>query len=180
VAADPRLWKHCGQALVFENYAHLKAKINEPDLPVTADTVLVLRSAGPLGGPGFPEWGMLPIPDKLLRAGVRDMVRISDARMSGTSYGTCVLHISPESHVGGPLALVQDGDWIELDVEGRQLNLLIDQDQLSQRRKLWQAPDERWSRGYQALFGKHVSQAHEGCDFDFLIGRSPGEEPSIY
>lgn len=180
LAADPRLWKHRGQALVFDNYAHLKAKINEPDLPVTAETVLVLRSAGPLGGPGFPEWGMLPIPDKLLKAGVRDMVRISDARMSGTSYGTCVLHVSPESHVGGPLALVQDGDWIELDVEERRLNLLIGEDQFTQRLKQWQAPTAEWSRGYQALFGKHVSQAHEGCDFDFLIGRSPGAEPSIY
>ncbi|MFN9916901.1 MAG: dihydroxy-acid dehydratase, partial [Pirellulaceae bacterium] len=126
MAADSRLRKHRGRAIVFDNYAHLKKRIHDPDLPVTADSVLVLRSAGPLGAPGFPEWGMLPIPEKLLKAGVRDMVRISDARMSGTSYGTCVLHVSPESHLGGPLALVRDGDEIALDVEARRLDLCLD------------------------------------------------------
>ncbi|MDX2008475.1 MAG: L-arabinonate dehydratase [Meiothermus sp.] len=180
VAAEPRLLKHRGKAIVFENYAELKARVHDPDLAVTPDSVLVLKSAGPLGAPGFPEWGMLPIPEKLLKAGVRDMVRISDARMSGTSYGTCVLHVSPESHLGGPLALVREGDEIELDVEGRRLNLLVSDEELSQRRQVWQAPEPGWNRGYQALFAKHVTQAHQGCDFDFLVGRSPGVEPPIF
>jgi dihydroxy-acid dehydratase len=180
VAAEPRLLKHRGRAIVFENYAELKSQINQPDLPVTADSVIVLKSAGPLGAPGFPEWGMLPIPDKLLRAGVRDMVRISDARMSGTSYGTCVLHVSPESHVGGPLALVRNDDEIELDVAARRLELLVSASELQQRRAQWRAPEPSSTRGYAALFAKHVTQAHEGCDFDFLQGRSPGSEPAIF
>ncbi len=180
VAAEPRLLKHRGKAIVFENYAELKARVHHPDLAVTPDSVIVLKSAGPLGAPGFPEWGMLPIPEKLLKAGVRDMVRISDARMSGTSYGTCVLHVSPESHVGGPLALVREGDEIELDVEGRKLNLLISDEEMATRRQAWKAPEFAWKRGYQALFAKHVTQAHEGCDFDFLTGRSPGIEPPIF
>ncbi|MBX3423373.1 MAG: dihydroxy-acid dehydratase [Pirellulaceae bacterium] len=180
IAADSRLLKHRGPALVFDNYAQMKERINQPDLPVTADTVLVLRSAGPLGAPGFPEWGMLPIPDKLLRAGVRDMLRISDARMSGTSYGTCVLHVSPESHLGGPLAAVRDGDLIELDVDRRQLNLLVDESELAARLGRWQAPVAAAKRGYQWLFARHVTQADEGCDFDFLSGRSPGQEPDIF
>lgn len=180
VAADSRLLKHRGRALVFDNYSELKSRINAPDLPVTADSVLVLRSAGPLGAPGFPEWGMLPIPEKLLKAGVRDMVRISDARMSGTSYGTCVLHISPESHLGGPLALVQDDDEIELDVEKRSLHLHVDPSELERRRLAWKAPEQQWKRGYQHLFAKHVTQAHEGCDFDFLVGRNPAAEPPIF
>jgi dihydroxy-acid dehydratase len=180
VAADPRLLKHRGRAIVFENYAELKAKIHSPDLPVTADSIVVLKSAGPLGAPGFPEWGMLPIPEKLLKAGVRDMIRISDARMSGTSYGTCVLHVSPESHVGGPLALVRNGDEIELDVEGRRLDLLIDEAEFAKRRSEWKAPTFAWQRGYHALFAKHVTQAHEGCDFDFLQGKSPDVEPAIF
>ncbi|MEL7335964.1 MAG: dihydroxy-acid dehydratase, partial [Planctomycetota bacterium] len=137
IAADPRLLKHRGPAIVFDDYADMKQRINDPDLPVTADSVLILRSAGPLGAPGFPEWGMLPIPDRLLQQGVRDMVRISDARMSGTSYGTCVLHVSPESWVGGPLALVRDGDEIELDVDARRIHLHVDDEQLQQRRKHW-------------------------------------------
>ncbi len=180
VAADPRLLKHRGPALVFDDYAQLKSSIDDPDLPVTADTVVVLRSAGPLGAPGFPEWGMLPIPQKLLKEGVRDMLRISDARMSGTSYGTCILHVSPESHVGGPLALVQTGDEIELDVEQRTLAWHVEDDEIARRRAKWQAPDFGWDRGYHSLFAKHVTQAHEGCDFDFLEGRTPDVEPDIF
>jgi dihydroxy-acid dehydratase len=180
VAADTRLLRHRGPAVVFDNYPDLKARINAPELEVTADSVLVLRSAGPLGAPGFPEWGMLPIPEKLLRAGIRDMVRISDARMSGTSYGTCVLHVSPESHLGGPLALVQTGDEIELDVEARRIHLHVAEDELAARKAKWQAPVQGAQRGYQHLFAKHVTQAHEGCDFDFLTGRSPGSEPNIF
>jgi dihydroxy-acid dehydratase len=180
VAADPRLLNHRGKAIVFQNYAELKARINAPDLPVTADSVIVLQSAGPLGAPGFPEWGMLPIPEKLLRAGVRDMVRISDARMSGTSYGTCVLHVAPESHLGGPLALVRTGDEIRLDVEARQLELMVDDRELEIRRKAWKPPVPSTERGYLSLFAKHVTQADQGCDFDFLVGRSPDSEPAIF
>ncbi|MFO0941705.1 MAG: L-arabinonate dehydratase [Pirellulales bacterium] len=180
VAAESRLLKHRGPAIVFENYAELKAKINSPDLDVTADSVIVLKSAGPLGAPGFPEWGMLPIPEKLLRAGVKDMVRISDARMSGTSYGTCVLHVAPESYVGGPLALVQTGDEILLDVQARKLELLVSDEELSRRRANWRAPEAKFTRGYLSMFANHVTQADEGCDFDFLVGRSPGEEPAIF
>lgn len=180
VAADPKLWNHRGPALVFDNYADMKNAISDPDLDVTADSVLILRSAGPLGAPGFPEWGMLPIPDKLLKQGVRDMVRISDARMSGTSYGTCVLHVSPESHVGGPLALVQTGDEIEINVEERIIHWHVDDAEIETRRKQWSAPEERWDRGYHALFAKHVTQAQDGCDFDFLEGRSPDQEPDIF
>jgi dihydroxy-acid dehydratase len=180
VAADPRLLKHRGPAVVFDNYPELKAKINSPDLGVTADSVLVLRSAGPLGAPGFPEWGQLPIPNKLLKEGVRDMVRISDARMSGTSYGTCILHVSPESYLGGPLALVKNGDEIELDVEKRSLQLLVDAEEMERRKQAWNPPELQWQRGYQHLFAKHVTQAHQGCDFDFLVGRNPGSEPAIF
>lgn len=180
VAADPRLLQHRGPAVVFDNYQELKERIDDPDLPVTADSVIVLKSAGPLGAPGFPEWGMLPIPKKLLAQGVRDMVRISDARMSGTSYGTCVLHVSPESHLGGPLALVRTGDEIEIDVPGRGIHWRVSPEEAARRRSSWKAPQEKWKRGYQALFAKHVTQAHQGCDFDFLAGRSPGQEPDIF
>jgi len=180
VAADPKLLKHRGPAIVFDNYPDMKAKINLADLEVSADSILVLRSAGPLGAPGFPEWGQLPIPDKLLRAGVRDMVRISDARMSGTSYGACVLHVSPESHLGGPLALVDDGDIIELDVAARTLTLCVSDEVLAERRSRWKVPEPTWERGYQKLFAKHITQAHEGCDFDFLVGSSPNREPNIF
>lgn len=180
VAADPSLLQHKGPALVFDDYPHLKKMINDPDLPVTANSILVLRSAGPLGAPGFPEWGMLPIPNKLLKEGVRDMVRISDARMSGTSYGTCVLHISPESHKGGPLAIVQTGDEIELDVANRRISLNVSAEEIAKRQAAWKPPAERWSRGYHSMFAKHVTQAHEGCDFDFLEGRSPDQEPDIF
>jgi len=170
VAADPKLQKHTGPALVFNSYLDMKQRINSPELPVTPESVLVLRSAGPIGAPGFPEWGMLPLPDKILKLGVRDMVRISDARMSGTSYGTCVLHVAPESHIGGPLALVQDGDLIELDVESRSLNLLVDPQTLEDRRKAWKKPVVRWQRGYLKMFSEHTTQANQGCDFDFLHG----------
>ncbi len=179
-AAEPRLLKHVGPALVFQNYADLKKRIDDENLPVTADSVLVLLSAGPLGGPGMPEWGMLPIPKKLLRQGIRDMVRISDARMSGTSYGTCVLHVSPESAVGGPLALVCDGDLIELDVPARKIHLQVSDAELSRRREIWKPPEKRYARGYGALFAHECTQAHEGCDFKFLHAGKPTPEPDIY
>ncbi len=180
LAADPKLLKHRGPAVVFDDYPDMKARINDPNLQVTENSVLILRSAGPLGAPGFPEWGMLPLPKKLLQAGVRDMVRISDARMSGTSYGTCVLHVAPESHLGGPLALVETGDEIELDVTERKLHWHISDDEFAQRKAAWQPRATRWERGYHALFAKHVGQAHQGCDFDFLANRSPGQEPDIF
>jgi dihydroxy-acid dehydratase len=180
VAAEARLLKHTGPAVVFENYNDMDARLNDPQLDVTADSVLVLKSAGPLGAPGFPEWGMLPIPNKLLKQGVRDMVRISDARMSGTSYGTCVLHVSPESHVGGNLALVRTGDLIELDVEARSLMLQVDDAELERRRQEWNPPPPRFTRGYGLLFSQHVTQAHEGCDFDFLQGGRNVAEPEIH
>jgi dihydroxy-acid dehydratase len=179
-AADHRLMRHTGPAVVFENYPDLKARLNREDLKVTPDSVLVLKNAGPLGGPGFPEWGMLPIPNKLLQQGVRDMVRISDARMSGTSYGMCILHVSPEAHVGGPLALVQDGDLIELDVPARRLQLHVREEELERRRASWTPPQSHYSRGYGQLFSQHVTQAHEGCDFDFLHHGGDTPEPAIY
>jgi dihydroxy-acid dehydratase len=140
----------------------------------------VLRNAGPIGGPGFPEWGQLPLPKKMLAQGVRDMVRISDARMSGTSYGACVLHVAPESAVGGPLALAQTGDEIELDVPRRTLNLLVDADELERRRQRWRAPPKHYERGYGALFSRHITQANHGCDFDFLEGTTAIPEPQIH
>jgi dihydroxy-acid dehydratase len=179
-ASTTRLLQHRGPAVVFENYPDLKKRIHDPDLPVTADSVLVLKDAGPLGAPGFPEWGMLPIPEKLLKAGVRDMVRISDARMSGTSYGTCVLHVSPESRLGGPLAWVQTGDIIELDVPARRISLLVSEEILSQRKEHWRPAPEHASRGYTWLYTKHVTQADRGCDFDFLEGGDYGKEPDIF
>lgn len=179
-AADPRLLRHEGPAVVFENYDELARKLDDPALAVTPDSVLVLKSAGPKGGPGMPEWGMLPLPKKLLAAGVRDMVRVSDARMSGTSYGTCVLHVAPESHVGGPLALVRDGDIIALDVPARRIDLKVADDELARRRAAWTPPPERFARGWTALHLKHVRQANEGCDFDFLEGTVPTPEPDIH
>lgn len=180
-AAESRLHKHTGPAVVFVDYNDMAARIDDPDLDVTADSVIVLQSAGPIGAPGFPEWGMLPIPKKLLAQGVRDMVRISDARMSGTSYGACVLHVCPESQVGGPLAFVQDGDRIELDVEGRQLNLLVDEDELARRKENWRRPKPRYERGYGKLFSEQVTQASEGCDFVFLQRTaSTTPEPEIH
>ncbi|MBT9290964.1 L-arabinonate dehydratase [Prosthecodimorpha staleyi] len=181
-AADPRLLRHAGPALVFDDYPALKAGIDRDDLDVTPDTVLVLRNAGPLGGPGMPEWGMLPIPKKLVRQGVRDMVRISDARMSGTSYGACILHVSPESYVGGPLALVRTGDVISIDVPARSISLDVPEDELARRRAALPAPPPRYERGYGWMFSRHIGQADAGCDFDFLrtdFG-APVTEPVIF
>jgi dihydroxy-acid dehydratase len=179
-AAEPRLRRHTGRAVVFESYAELMSRIDDPALEVDADSVLVLKNAGPLGGPGMPEWGQLPIPKKLLAQGVRDMVRISDARMSGTSFGACVLHVAPESFIGGPLALVREGDRIELDIAARRLQLLVDDEELARRRAEWTAPPPRYQRGFGALFAQQVSQADQGCDFEVLV--RPGEtgEPDIY
>ncbi len=179
-AGEPRLRKHRGQAVVFESYPDLKSRINSDDLEVTADSVIVLKSAGPHGAPGFPEWGMLPIPNKLLAAGVRDMVRISDSRMSGTSYGMCILHVSPESHLGGTLALVQSGDWIELDIEARTLHLDVPDAELQRRRAAWSPPQPKYTRGYGQMFLQHVTSADQGCDFDFLQNPSKTPEPDIF
>jgi dihydroxy-acid dehydratase len=178
ISAEPHLLKHTGRAVVFDDYRTMQRTINEPELEITADTVLVLRGSGPKGGPGMPEYGMLPIPDHLLKQGVRDMVRISDARMSGTSYGTCVLHVAPESHVGGPLALVRTGDTITLDVEQRSLQLNVDDDELARRRAEWTPPAERYERGYGALYNEQITQADTGCDFEFLT--RPGKSPDPY
>ncbi len=181
-ACEERLLKHKGSALVYDSYEDLKASIDDPDLDVTADTVLVLRNAGPKGGPGMPEWGMLPIPQKLLKQGVRDMVRISDARMSGTSYGACILHVAPESYVGGPLALVQTGDIIAVDVAARSIDLQVDEAELQRRRDNWQQPKARYERGYGWMFSRHILQADSGCDFDFLETShgDPVDEPAIF
>jgi len=179
-AAEARLHKHAGPAVVFENYDDMAARIDDPDLPVDGNSVLVLKNAGPQGGPGMPEWGQLPIPKKLLAEGVRDMVRIPDARMSGTSYGACVLHVAPESYVGGPLAFVQHGDIIELDVEARRLTLAVSDDELAKRHAEWQQPPPKYGRGYGALYLKHINQANQGCDFDFLEAGAPTQEPEIH
>jgi dihydroxy-acid dehydratase len=179
-AAERHLLVHTGPAVVFDNYNDLAARIDDPELPVTKDSVLVLKNAGPQGAPGMPEWGQLPIPKKLLAQGVRDMVRVSDARMSGTSYGACVLHVAPESHIGGPLALVQEGDLIELDVPQRKLNLLVPDDELARRRAAWVPPVPKFERGYGALYLKHIGQADTGCDFDFLAPAGTADEPEIH
>lgn len=179
-AAEKHLLEHTGPAVVFKDYNDMAARIDDPDLDITKDSVIVLQHAGPLGGPGMPEWGQLPIPKKILEQGVRDMVRISDARMSGTSYGTCVLHVSPESFIGGPLALVRDGDMIQLSVSKRRLDMLVDEDELDRRRGEWKAPKPHYGRSYGALFSKHVTQAHEGCDFDFLEAGEDVPEPEIH
>ena len=181
-ACDPKLHTHSGPALVADSYPELKAIVEDPDYPMTPDTVLVLRNAGPRGAPGMPEWGMIPMPRALLKRGLRDMVRISDARMSGTSYGACVLHVSPEAHVGGPLGLIETGDIIELNVPERSLNVRISDEEMASRRAAWVAPAERYERGYVHMFGKHVEQADKGCDFDFLrtdFG-PPVPEPDIF
>ncbi|MDX1374078.1 MAG: L-arabinonate dehydratase [Burkholderiales bacterium] len=179
-AADPRLLRHTGRAVVFEDYNDMAARIDRDDLDVDADCVLVLKNAGPLGGPGFPEWGMLPIPKKLVKQQVRDMVRLSDGRMSGTSYGTCILHVAPEAYVGGPLAFVQDGDLIELDVERKLLDLKVPEAEMARRKAAWKRPAPRYARGYGAIFSRHVRQANEGCDFEFLEGTAPTAEPEIH
>ncbi|MGI9482906.1 MAG: L-arabinonate dehydratase [Hyphomicrobiales bacterium] len=167
-ALDERFLKHSGPALVFDDYPSMKAAVDDENIDVTPDTVMILRNAGPLGGPGMPEWGMLPIPKKLVKQGVRDMLRISDARMSGTSYGACVLHVAPESFVGGPLALVENGDIISLDVAERSITLNVDDEELARRCKAWTAPKPRYERGYGWMFSRHIKQADDGCDFDFL------------
>jgi dihydroxy-acid dehydratase len=181
-AAGAKFQKHTGKALVYDSYPEMKANIDRDDLDVTADTVLILRNAGPLGGPGMPEWGMLPIPKKLVKQGVRDMVRISDARMSGTSYGACILHVAPESFIGGPLALVKTGDLITLDIPARTLNMEVSDAELAKRRAAWKAPQPNYERGYGWMFSRHIKQANEGCDFDFLetsFGK-PVSEPVIF
>jgi len=181
-ACDPKYHRHTGPALVADSYPELKKIIDDPDYPLTPETVLVLRNAGPQGGPGMPEWGMIPMPKALLKLGLRDMVRISDARMSGTSFGACVLHVAPESFVGGPLALLKTGDMVELDIPARSLNMLVSEDEFAARRAAWKAPEPKYERGYGFVFSKHVEQADKGCDFDFLkteFGR-PVDEPVIY
>ena len=172
-AASPRLMRHRGRAVVFEDAADLRARIDDPALDVTPDDVVVMKNAGPVGGPGMPESGFLPLPKKLLEQGVRDMVRVSDARMSGTAFGTIVLHVSPEAAVGGPLALVRSGDEIELDVPGRRLDLLVDGSELARRKRDWRPPPPHFDRGYGKLYIDHVQQAQYGCDFDFLRGKTP-------
>jgi dihydroxy-acid dehydratase len=178
--ASQHLQRHVGPALVFDSHRDMSARIDDPDLEVTPATVLVLRGSGPIGGPGMPEWGALPIPRKLLKEGTRDMVRISDARMSGTHFGTCILHVAPESHVGGPLALIRTGDRVSLDVAARALNVELSADELARRRAAWQPPPPRFPRGYGALVERHIGQADTGCDFDFLEGTVRLPEPDIY
>ncbi len=181
-AMEPRFLKHTGRALVFDSYDEMQSALADPGLDVTADSVLVLRNAGPHGGPGMPEWGMLPIPEKLLKQGVRDMLRISDARMSGTSYGACILHVAPESWIGGPLAFVKTGDSISVDVDRRTLTLDISDDELERRRVAWIKPEPRYTRGYGHLYLQHIEQAPKGCDFDFLTTGfgARGVEPEIH
>src|SRR5690606_12182855 len=164
-AAEPRLLAHRGVAVVFSDYADLKNRIHDESLALTADHIIVLQHAGPIGAPGIPEWGMLPIPNYLLRQGIRDMLRISDARMSGTSYGACVLHVSPESAVGGPLALVRDGEFMEVDVARRRLQLEVSDEELAMRRVAWSPRPDRHQRGYGRLYADEITQAPEGCDF---------------
>ena len=177
-ACASKFLKHSGPALVFDSYAEMKARVDDPDLEVTEDTVLIMRGAGPEGGPGMPEWGMLPIPKKLLQQGVRDMLRVSDARMSGTSYGACVLHVAPEAHVGGALALVRTGDIISVDVDARTINMEVSEAELAERRAAWVRPEPKYERGYGWLATRHIRQANLGCDFDFLEsahGANPSE-----
>lgn len=179
-AAAPHLLKHQGPAIVFDDYDSMARAVADPDLDVTADHVMVLRNAGPRGGPGMPEWGMLPIPVKLLKQGVRDMLRLSDCRMSGTSYGACILHIAPESYIGGPLALIRTGDIIAVDVASRRLDVLIDDAELAARRASWAQPPARYERGYGAMATAHIGQADTGCDFDFLQKQGSTAEPAIH
>ena len=179
-AAEPHLLKHTGRAVVFRNYNDMAARIDDEKLDIDENCVIVLQHGGPLGAPGMPEWGQLPIPKKLLAKGVRDMVRISDSRMSGTSYGACVLHVAPESFIGGPLALVRDGDLIELDVAARKLELKVSDAELAQRRAAWRRPPPHYSRGFGALYEQRVTQANEGCDFDFLHAGAATVDPEIH
>jgi dihydroxy-acid dehydratase len=181
-AMDQRFLKHSGPAMVFDDYPSMKKAVDDENLDITPDHVLVLRNAGPLGGPGMPEWGMLPMPKKLLKEGHRDMMRMSDARMSGTSYGACVLHVAPESFIGGPLALLKTGDIVEVDVDARSINMKVSDEELARRRAEWVAPKPRFGRGYGWMFSQHIRQANEGCDFDFLKTEfgEPVDEPVIY
>ncbi|MFD2262841.1 L-arabinonate dehydratase [Lacibacterium aquatile] len=181
-ACAPHLRKHSGPALVFDDYPSMKKAVEDESLEVTADHVLILRNAGPQGGPGMPEWGMLPIPKKLVKQGVRDMVRISDARMSGTSYGACILHVSPEAYIGGPLALVRTGDIISVDVDARTINLDVSDTELTRRQADWKPLPPRFERGYGWMFNRHIGQADKGCDFDFLQTSFGGatREPDIF
>ncbi|MGQ0523789.1 MAG: L-arabinonate dehydratase [Betaproteobacteria bacterium] len=179
-AAERHLLRHTGPAVVFRDYNDMAARVDDENLKVDENSVLVLQNGGPLGGPGMPEWGQLPIPKKLLRKGVRDMVRISDARMSGTSYGTCVLHVAPESFIGGPLAFVRDGDLVELDVAARKLELRVSEDELARRRSSWRQPELPYARGYGALYARHITQANRGCDFDFLHHGPETPDPEIH
>ena len=181
-AMEQRLMVHEGAALVFDSYPQMKKAVDDPDLEVTPDHVMILRNAGPIGAPGMPEWGMLPIPTKLVRQGVRDMLRISDARMSGTSYGACVLHVAPEAAVGGPLALVRTGDRVRVDVPKRTIDMLVGEDEIARRRAAWAPPEPKATRGYDWMFARHVLQADKGCDFDYLetgFGRT-APEPDIF
>jgi dihydroxy-acid dehydratase len=180
-AMEQRFLQHRGPAVVFRNYPDLAKRLDDPALPITADSIMVLQGAGPIGAPGMPEWGMLPLPKRLLEAGVRDMLRISDARMSGTSYGACVLHVAPEAAAGGPLALVRDGDMIALDVPARSLTLEVPEDELARRRAEWRPAPPHYERGYGVLFLNEVTQADEGCDFRFLHANGkPTPEPAIH
>jgi dihydroxy-acid dehydratase len=181
-AMDQRFLKHSGPAVVFDDYPSMKKAVEDESWDITADHVLVLRNAGPQGGPGMPEWGMLPMPKKLLKQGHRDMLRLSDARMSGTSYGACVLHGSPESFIGGPLALLRTGDIVSIDVDARSIRMEVSDDELARRREAWTPPEPRFERGYGWVFTKHIQQANEGCDFDFLRTEfgAPVAEPVIY
>jgi dihydroxy-acid dehydratase len=181
-ACEPRFLKHRGPALVFDDYPSMKKATDDETLDVTADHILVLRNAGPQGGPGMPEWGMLPIPKKLVKQGVRDMIRISDARMSGTSYGACILHVAPESFIGGPLSLLKTGDMVSIDVPSRTINMEVDEAELARRKAAWTPAAPRFGRGYGWMFSKHVTQADQGCDFDYLETQygPPIGEPSIY
>ncbi|CAM3444865.1 L-arabinonate dehydratase [Paracidovorax anthurii] len=181
-ACAPHLQRHTGPALVFDDYPSMKAAVEDPDLDVTPGHIMVLRNAGPQGGPGMPEWGMLPIPAKLVKQGVRDMLRLSDARMSGTSYGACILHAAPEAYIGGPLALVRTGDLITVDVSARRIHLEVSDEELARRRAAWTPPPPRFERGYGWMFSRHILQADQGCDFDFLetgFG-APVPEPDIF
>jgi dihydroxy-acid dehydratase len=181
-ACEKKFLKHKGPAIVFDSYPEMKELIDSDDLDVSEDHILVLRNVGPVGGPGMPEWGMMPIPKKLLKKGVRDMVRISDARMSGTSYGACILHVAPESYIGGPLSLLKTGDIVELDVSQRSINMLVDEDTLSLRRNKLKPSEPKAGRGWLWMYSNHVKQANEGCDFDFLetdFGKS-AKEPDIF
>ena len=181
-ACDPKLLKHTGPAVVFDTYDEMKAWADDENADVTADTVMVFRNAGPVGGPGMPEWGQLPVPKKLLKQGIRDLVRISDARMSGTSYGACILHVAPESFIGGPLALVKTGDMISVDIPARTINLDISTEEMAARKAAWTQPAPRYTRGYGYIYSQHITQADKGCDFDYLenaFGGATGE-PAIY